>query len=72
VLVRLLTRELADGLRQNIGLDQGRRSDRERLTSFFISFNVRHRGIEFLQIPVNRGQLVSMSGQHDVASGAIK
>ncbi len=51
-LVRLLTPELPDGLRQNIGRDQGRRSDRSQLTRFFrISFNVRHRGIEFLKIP---------------------
>jgi hypothetical protein len=47
--VRSLTTELPNGLRQNIGRDQGRRSKRDPLTaSFCSSSNPRHCGIELL------------------------
>ena len=48
-LVRSVTPEPPHALRQNIGRDQGLRSERNRLTaSFCSSSNARHCGAEFL------------------------
>ena len=69
-----LTPELPDGLRQDTGRDEGRRSDRQLLFGSFRSLsNPRHRGIECLQMLLRRReQFISVSRGHDVASGAIK
>ena len=69
-----LTPELPDGLRQDVGRDHGRRSDRQHLSGSFRSpSNPRHRSIECLQMRLRRReQFISVSRGHDVASGAIK